>query len=84
MKIGIIADTHDNLPAIDKAVKRLNDEGNDDQAENRGEDACVERFYDRGADDRRNRVRPLHHNAGRDQQCGHPQNHRGDAERCHA
>jgi hypothetical protein len=27
MKIGIIADTHDNLPAIDKAVKRLNDEG---------------------------------------------------------
>jgi len=26
MKIGIIADTHDNLPAIDKAVKRLNDE----------------------------------------------------------
>jgi len=26
MKIGIIADTHDNLPAIDKAVKRLNQE----------------------------------------------------------
>lgn len=26
MKIGIIADTHDNLPAIDKAVKWLNDE----------------------------------------------------------
>lgn len=26
MKIGIIADTHDNLPAIDKAVKRLNEE----------------------------------------------------------
>jgi len=26
MKIGIIADTHDNLPAIDKAVNRLNQE----------------------------------------------------------
>lgn len=26
MKIGIIADTHDNLPNIDKAVKRLNEE----------------------------------------------------------
>jgi putative phosphoesterase len=26
MKIGIVADTHDNLPAIDKAVKRLNEE----------------------------------------------------------
>jgi putative phosphoesterase len=26
MKIGIIADTHDNLPAIDKAVRRLNQE----------------------------------------------------------
>jgi putative phosphoesterase len=26
MKIGIIADTHDNLPAIDKAIKRLNQE----------------------------------------------------------
>jgi hypothetical protein len=26
MKIGIVADTHDNLPAIDKVVKRLNDE----------------------------------------------------------
>lgn len=26
MKVGIIADTHDNLPAIDKAVKRLNQE----------------------------------------------------------
>jgi putative phosphoesterase len=26
MKIGVIADTHDNLPAIDKAVKRLNQE----------------------------------------------------------
>lgn len=26
MKIGIVADTHDNLPAIDRAVKRLNEE----------------------------------------------------------
>jgi putative phosphoesterase len=26
MKIGIIADTHDNLPNIDKAIKRLNEE----------------------------------------------------------
>jgi len=26
MRIGVIADTHDNLPAIDKAIKRLNDE----------------------------------------------------------
>jgi putative phosphoesterase len=26
MKIGIIADTHDNLPAIDKAINRLNRE----------------------------------------------------------
>jgi putative phosphoesterase len=26
MKIGIIADTHDNLPAIDKAISRLNQE----------------------------------------------------------
>jgi len=26
MIIGIIADTHDNLPAIDKALKRLNEE----------------------------------------------------------
>jgi putative phosphoesterase len=26
MKIGIIADTHDNLPAIDRAVRRLNQE----------------------------------------------------------
>lgn len=26
MKIGIIADTHDNLPVIDRAVKRLNEE----------------------------------------------------------
>ncbi|MGQ9565261.1 MAG: metallophosphoesterase [Candidatus Bathyarchaeales archaeon] len=26
MKIGIIADTHDNLPNIDKTVKRLNEE----------------------------------------------------------
>ena len=25
MRIGLIADTHDNLPAIDKAIKRLND-----------------------------------------------------------
>ncbi|MBS7633364.1 metallophosphoesterase [Candidatus Bathyarchaeota archaeon] len=27
MRIGIIADTHDNLPNIDKAVKKLNEEG---------------------------------------------------------
>jgi len=27
MKIGIIADTHDNLPAIDRAIERLNQEG---------------------------------------------------------
>jgi putative phosphoesterase len=26
MRIGVIADTHDNLPALDKAIKRLNDE----------------------------------------------------------
>jgi len=26
MRIGVIADTHDNLIAIDKAIKRLNDE----------------------------------------------------------
>ena len=26
MKIGIIADTHDNLPAIDRAIERLNQE----------------------------------------------------------
>jgi len=26
MKVGIIADTHDNLPNIDKTVKRLNEE----------------------------------------------------------
>jgi putative phosphoesterase len=27
VKVGIIADTHDRLPLVDKAVKRLNEEG---------------------------------------------------------
>jgi putative phosphoesterase len=29
MRIGVIADTHDNLPALDKAIKKLNDENVD-------------------------------------------------------
>jgi putative phosphoesterase len=27
LKVGIIADTHDNLPMVDKAIERLNQEG---------------------------------------------------------
>ncbi|MEM2130603.1 MAG: metallophosphoesterase family protein, partial [Candidatus Bathyarchaeia archaeon] len=29
MKIGLVSDTHDRLPFIDRAVRKLNDEGVD-------------------------------------------------------